>query len=125
MVNNMVETKNIEEVLDKYEISETHMDKIYGLLEAKRFKSVDSFVDQALEVFLAWEYNPSQAMVEMSKVRPTIDQYAFMITTGMNYAHLKQTYPNFPERFGDTWNEYLANNDDIDQLFQKIKSIRH
>ena len=118
----MAETKNIEEVLGKYEISETHMDKIYGLLEAKRFKSVDSFVDQALEVFLAWEYNPSQAMVEMSKVRPTIDQYAFMITTGMNYAHLKQTYPNFPERFGDTWNEYLANHDDIDQLFQKIKS---
>ena len=68
----MAETKNIEEVLGKYEISETHMDKIYGLLEAKRFKSVDSFVDQALEVFLAWEYNPSQAMVEMSKVRPTI-----------------------------------------------------
>lgn len=111
-----------EELLKKYEISDTHMDKIIGLLESKRYKSVDSFVDQALEVFLAWEYNPSQAMAEMSKVRPTIEQYAFMITTGMNYAHLKQTYPNFPERFGDSWNEYLANHDTIDQQFQKIKS---
>ena len=53
----MAETKYDEELLKKYEISDTHLDKIIGLLESKRYKSVDSFVDQALEVFLTWEYN--------------------------------------------------------------------
>ena len=120
--NNMVDTKSIVEMeLKEYEISETHLDKILGLIENKRYKSVDSFVNQALEVFLAWEYNPPLTMIEMSKVRPTIDQYAFMITAGMHYVQLKQTYPNYPEKFGDSWEEYLANHDDIEQKFQKIK----
>jgi len=119
----MVETKGIEELeLNKYEISETHMDKINGLMEEKRFKNIDSFVNQAIEVFLAWEYNPPLTMVEMSKVRPTIPQYAFMISMGIPLAQLKETYPNYPERFGDSWDEYLANNETIDHMFQKIKS---
>jgi len=104
----------------QYDISETHMDKIEGLIAKKRYKSKDSFIDQAIEVFLTWEYNPLRTMEEMAKVRPTLDQYGYMIRMGIDHATLKQTYPNYPERFEDSWKTYLAGNPDVDELFQKI-----
>ena len=87
------------ENINQYEITPTHLDRIADLVEKKRFKNQDHFIDRAIEVFLAWETNPPKAMEEMMKIEPTIAQYSHMIMMGMEYAQLKIMYPNFVNFF--------------------------
>ena len=72
MNNNMSSDENN----NLYEITPTHLDRISDLVEKKRFKNQDHFLDHAIDVILAWETEPVKAMDEMMKINPTIAQYS-------------------------------------------------
>ena len=112
------------ENINQYEITPTHLDRIADLVEKKRFKNQDHFIDRAIEVFLAWETNPPKAMEEMMKIEPTIAQYSHMIMMGMEYAQLKIMYPRHPEKFGREWIDHLLDDETgLEEKFEKSKCI--
>ena len=112
------------ENINQYEITPTHLDRIADLVEKKKFKNQDHFIDRAIEVFLAWETNPPKAMEEMMKIEPTIAQYSHMIMMGMEYAQLKIMYPRHPEKFGREWIDHLLDDETgLEEKFEKSKCI--
>ena len=104
-----------------YEITPTYLDRISDLVEKKRFKNQDHFLDHAIDVILAWETDPPQAMSEMMKLNPTIAQYSHMIMMGMEFAQLRLMYPKYPENFGREWIKHLNNSPELDEKFEKLK----
>ncbi len=109
-----------------YEVIPTYQDKISDLVEKKRFKNQDHFLDRAIEVFLAWENDPEKAMDEMTKIEPTIAQYAHLIMMGTDYDQLKKLYPKHPDKFGNEWLDYLTSPKSIEMgledKFEKSKA---
>jgi len=88
-----------------------HMRKINQLIveSPDRFGSVDEFLFRAIDVFLTWERNPQLTISKMTDMEPTIPQYALMSQT-MDAKSLADMYPGYPEKFGDTWQQYLDSN---------------
>ncbi len=124
MLHKITNIMSTLENINQYEITPTHLDRIADLVEKKRFKNQDHFIDRAIEVFLAWETNPPKAMEEMMKIEPTIAQYSHMITMGMEYAQLKIMYPRHPEKFGQEWIDHLLDDKTgLEERFEKSKCI--
>ncbi len=88
-----------------------HMRKINQIIveSPDRFGSVEEFLFRAIDVFLTWERNPKLAISKMTDMDPTIPQYALMSQT-MDVKSLADMYPGYPEKFGDTWQQYLDSN---------------
>jgi hypothetical protein len=102
-------SSSLKDISPDYKISPDHQKKIARALESGRFNDSREFVFRAIEVFLAWETNPSMATQKMTEMSPTTAQYALM--QGMMDANaLQQMYPGYPEAFGEEWNEFLKNN---------------
>ena len=102
-------SSSLKDISPDYKISPDHQKKIARALESGRFNDSREFVFRAIEVFLAWETNPSMAVQKMTEMSPTTAQYALM--QGMMDANaLQQMYPGYPEAFGEEWNEFLKNN---------------
>ena len=77
---------------------------------------------RAVDVFFAWETNPPGAMAKMMELDPTIPQYAHMVNMGMDYSQLRTMYPMYPEKFGKTWENLLADDPTLFKKFQNSKS---
>ena len=116
MNNNMSSDENN----NLYEITPTHLDRISDLVEKKRFKNQDHFLDHAIDVILAWETEPVKAMDEMMKINPTIAQYSHMVMMGMEITELKKMYPKYPGNFGKAWDEALSGNQILDEKWEKM-----
>jgi len=102
-------SSSLENVEENYKVSPDYQKKISRILEENRFRDSREFIDRAIKVLLAWEDNPEKAMQVMTEMDPTIQQYAFMQNM-MDANALKQMYPDFPEQFGESWNEFQKNN---------------
>jgi hypothetical protein len=109
-----------------YQVIPTYQDKISDLVDKKRFKNQDHFIDRAIEVFLAWENDPEKAMDEMTKIEPTVAQYVHLIMMGTDYDQLKKMYPKHPDKFGSEWIEFLTSEKataiGLEDKFEKSKA---
>ena len=113
-----------EEDRDLYEIGPVHSESITELVTKRRFKNKDDFINRAIEVFLAWERNPTNAFTEMQKVPPTLDQFAHLINVGYPYKELQKTYPNYPEKWGDEWLVYLSEHEGLEEKWEGSKKVQ-
>lgn len=105
-----------------YKIEERQLDLIEELVKINRYDTKEEFVSQALEVFLTWENDPQLILNEMTKIKkgPTVEQYGFMVFTGMDLIHLKKTYPKYPEKFNTSWETYLSKNPHVEEKWHEI-----
>ena len=113
-----------EEERDFYEIGPAHSESIAQLVTNRRFKNKDDFINRAIEVFLAWERNPANAAMEMSKVPPTLDQFAYMVSTRMPAVEVQKIYPGYPEKWGDEWFTYLSEHEGLEETWEASKKVQ-
>ena len=113
-----------EDERDLYEIGPAHSESIAQLVTNRRFKNKDDFINRAIEVFLAWERNPSNAVMEMSKVLPTMDQFAHMISMGLPAKELQKMYQGYPEKWGDVWFTYLSEHEGLEEVWEASKKVQ-
>jgi len=106
-------------------LSDGDVDRIKEFIP-KRFGSIQEFVTRAINVNAAWEENPFTAMSTFSHKAPTMDQYYFL-KQSMSPILLDEMFPNYPERFGEKWEEYSKEKGEIenqDELKNSSKNQR-
>ena len=76
-----------------------------------RFLDVRDFMERAIEVFLAWEQNPSTSIQVMAKMNPTMAQYQ-VLSLMMQPEALAGMYGgiDWPKEWGNEWIEFQKNN---------------
>jgi len=115
---NIMESENDDYI---YKIKGSMSERIENLVKLGRFEDKEDFMRRAVDVFFAWETNPPGAMAKMMELDPTIPQYAHMINMGMDYSQLRTMYPMYPEKFGKTWENLLADDPTLFKKFQNQK----
>jgi len=79
----------------------------------KRFATIQDFVTRAISVNLAWEENPFTSMDTFAQKSPTVKQYVFL-KEFMDSELLNKMFPNYPAEFGEEWEKYEKENNQIE-----------
>ena len=105
------EKKSLDLVEAEVKLTPDHRKKIAQILSdnPNRFLDTRDFVSRALDVFLTWEKDPFNSMAKMSEMEPTMKQFQFM-KIALNPEKLKEMHPDFPEKWGKEWEEFLIKN---------------
>jgi hypothetical protein len=100
-----------KEIDAEIKLTPDHRKKITQLLEESpdRFLDARDFVSRALDVFLTWEKDPFNSLTKMAEMEPTMRQFQCM-SMMMNPQELKKMHPEFPEKWGSEWREFLEKN---------------
>ena len=101
----------LDQVEAEVKLTPDHRKKIAQILSdnPNRFLDTRDFVSRALDVFLTWEKDPFNSMAKMSEMEPTMKQFQFM-KIALNPEKLKEMHPDFPEKWGKEWEEFLIKN---------------
>ena len=108
-----------------YKVDLTMTKKIENLVTNNRFEDKDEFIKHAIDVFFAWETEPSLAMAKMMEKDPTLKQYVQMVEMGMDFESLKMMYPFYPDEFGEDWTQRLAKDPTLSKKFKNSKSAHN
>jgi hypothetical protein len=105
------EKKSLDLVEAEVKLTPDHRKKIAQLLNENKNRFLDTrdFVSRAVEVFLTWEKDPFNSMAKMSEMEPTMKQFQFM-KIALNPEKLKEMHPEFPEKWGNKWDEFEKEN---------------
>ena len=99
-----------EEAIDPENIitlSDEDKDRIKEFIP-KRFGTIQEFVTRAINVNAAWEEDPFTSPKVFGQKAPTIKQYHFL-KMSMSPQLLNDMFPNYPNKFGEEWDEYEKN----------------
>jgi len=105
------EKQSLDQIESEVKLTPDHRKKIAQLLQEypDRFLDARDFVSRALDVFLTWERDPFNSLTKMAEMEPTMRQFQCM-SMMMNPQELKKMHPEFPEKWGSKWNEFLEAN---------------
>ncbi len=101
------EVESLKVIDAEIKLTPDHRKKISQLLQdyPDRFLDARDFVSRALDVFLTWEKDPINSMTKMAEMEPTMKQFQFM-KMALNPGKLKEMHPEFPEKWGNEWDEF-------------------
>ena len=88
-------------------LSDEDKDRIKEFIP-KRFGTIQEFVTRAINVNAAWEEDPFTSSKVFGQKSPTIKQYHFL-KMAMSPQLLSEMFPNYPDKFGEEWDEYEKN----------------
>ena len=88
-------------------LSDEDKDRIKEFIP-KRFGTIQEFVTRAINVNAAWEEDPFTSSKVFGQKSPTIKQYHFL-KMAMSPQLLNEMFPNYPDKFGEEWDEYEKN----------------
>jgi len=88
-------------------LSDEDKDRIKEFIP-KRFGTIQEFVTRAINVNAAWEEDPFTSSKVFGQKSPTIKQYHYL-KMAMSPQLLSEMFPNYPDKFGEEWDEYEKN----------------
>lgn len=101
----------LDQIEEEIKITPDHRKKIAQILSESpdRFLDTRDFISRALDIFLTWERDPFNSLTKMAEMEPTMKQFQCM-SMMMNPQELKKMHPEFPDKWGSKWTEFIEVN---------------